>query len=136
MYFKGTGSFGENWDAAEWNPGFTGVGTKSDERSVVSPAFWDGSGGTDDTKSWMASLVGGFKMTDMLTFEAGAGYRVDDPDQGEKSKIWSYYIQAVIGLAPGVWLVPEVGYTDFDEKFNGDAQGREFYAGAKWQIDF
>jgi len=38
--------------------------------------------------------------------------------------------------APGVYLVPEAGYLDKMDNFAGDDEGYQWYAGAKWQIDF
>jgi hypothetical protein len=32
--------------------------------------------------------------------------------------------------------VPEVGYQDFMDSAGGQDQGYDWYAGAKWQIDF
>jgi hypothetical protein len=127
-YVKASGSVGQNWDNANW--AYTGYGS--------SPAVWDGDDSTDDTTSWMAALVAGLKVSDMLSFEGGFGYRVDDPDVNgaDKWKQWGAYGQAVIVLAPGVYLVPEVGYFDHGDGFDGDDAGNRFYAGGKWQIDF
>jgi hypothetical protein len=42
----------------------------------------------------------------------------------------------VISLAPGVYLVPEIGYIDFLDDVNGNDEGDQIYGGAKWRIDF
>jgi len=50
----------------------------------------------------------------------------------------SIYGNVVITLAPGVYLAPEVGYYDWMDSAaatNND-EGSQWYAGAKWQIDF
>jgi hypothetical protein len=127
-YVKASGAYGQNWSNANWAA--TGYGT--------SVAYWDGDDGTDDTTSWMAALVAGLKVSDMLSFEAGFGYRVDDPDlKGyDKQKQYGLYGQAVIVLAPGVYIIPEVGYFDKGDGFDGDDAGNRVYAGGKWQIDF
>ncbi len=129
-YVKGTVSYGQNWDNAKWNLG--------GNHNQGSPAVWDGDDSTKDTTSYMASLVAGLKVSDMLTFEAGFGYRVDDPDvnNAKKSKPWAVYGQAVIALAPGVYIIPEIGYFDGDQDFAGDDASTLFYAGGKWQINF
>jgi hypothetical protein len=129
-YVKAAVSYGQNWGDAHW--GLDG------NHNQGSPAVWDGDDGTDDTTSWMGALVGGMKVSDMLSFEAGFGYRSDNPDVSgaETSKPWNLYAQSVIALAPGVYLIPEVGYFDGDKTFaDGDAT-TEFYLGGKWQIDF
>jgi len=75
-----------------------------------------------------------------LKFEVGAGYRVDDTGiSGYDDAVgWKAYGQVVWTLAPGVYLVPEVGYIDYGQTVTGDADnyGYTWYAGAKWQIDF
>ena len=81
------------------------------------------------------------KFSDMLSFEAGFGYIVDDPkdaDNGfdEKTKAYDVYGQAVVALAPGVWIIPETGYRDIGNNPQDEDQGNQFYLGAKWQIDF
>jgi hypothetical protein len=45
-------------------------------------------------------------------------------------------VQAMITLAPGVYLCPEIGYIDYMDNRAGDDEGYKWYAGAKWQIDF
>jgi hypothetical protein len=134
-YVKGALSYGRNVGNAGWNiPGnlraeITGAGT------------WDGDDDVDDNNSWMAALVGGLKVSDMWSFEAGFGYRQDDPKDApngfdEKTKMWNGYVQSVITLAPGVYLIPEVGYYDFGNSFTDTELGSKFYLGGKWQIDF
>jgi hypothetical protein len=129
-YVKGTVSYGQNWDNAKWNLG--------GNHNQGSPAIWNGNSTIKDTTSWMASLVAGLKVSDMLTFEAGFGYREDDPDvSGAKtSNPWCAYGQAVIALAPGVYIIPEIGYFDGDQDFAGNDAATLFYAGGKWQINF
>ena len=87
-----------------------------------------------------ALIVPAIKFTDTLRFEAGFGYRMDNADGApgfsQKNQLWVAYLQALITMAPGVYLCPEVGYYDFMDGVNGDSQGYQWYAGAKWQIDF
>jgi hypothetical protein len=129
-YIKGAISAGVNWADAAWDiPGLSTGG---------SFAAYDGDDDIKDTDSWQGALVGGFKFTDQMTFEAGLGYRSDDPDLpgAEEDEVMTIYGQAVIALAPGVWLVPEVGFIDFMDDAAGDDEGDQIYLGAKWQIDF
>jgi len=129
-YVKGSVSYGQNWANAAWN--------LDGNHNQGSPAVWDGDDDIKDTTSWMAALVAGLKVSDMLSFEAGFGYREDDPDVNgaDKSKPWAVYGQAVIALAPGVYVIPEVGYFDGDKNFGGGDATTTFYAGGKWQINF
>jgi hypothetical protein len=127
-YVKAALSYGQNIGTAGWSlPG---------NRNQGGYAVWDGDDSTDDTTTLMAALVGGLKVSDMLSFEGGFGYRSDDPDSGDKSEPWAAYVQAVIALAPGVYVVPEIGYFDGDKDYAGDDATNTMYVGAKWQINF
>jgi hypothetical protein len=128
-YVKGCFSFGENWGNARWSDlGLVGGDT----------AVFDGDDDTKDTTQYQYALVGGFKFTDQLSFEAGGGYRMSDSDASgvKNDDAWNIYGQAVVAMAPGVWLIPEVGYYDWLDGPDGQDQGKEIYLGAKWQIDF
>jgi hypothetical protein len=93
-----------------------------------------------DVYTLQAMIIPALKFTDTLRFEAGLGYREDNwngaPGYSEKDKNWVGYVQAMITLAPGVYLCPEVGYIDYMDNRAGDDEGYKWYAGAKWQIDF
>jgi hypothetical protein len=132
-YAKGSVAYGQNWGQAAW--GLNGFKTDG------SNAVWKGPGSNvvNNTDSMMFALVAGMKATDMLSFEAGFGYRQDDPDVSgwDDQKAWAVYAQSVVAMAPGVYIIPEVGYYDYgDLQTTQDAAGNEFYLGAKWQIDF
>ena len=93
----------------------------------------------NDVYTLQALIVPAIKFTDTLRFEAGFGYRSDDADDVNgvsKDEVWVAYVQALITMAPGVYLAPEVGYIDCMDGVNGDSQGYQWYVGAKWQIDF
>jgi hypothetical protein len=129
-YLKGAVSYGINWSNAAWDiAGFKTGG---------SFAVYDGDDDVKDTDTWMGCLVGGFKFTDQVNFEAGFGYRSDDSDVAgtDEDEAWAAYGQAVISLAPGVYLVPEIGYYDYMDNAAGADEGDQIYIGAKWQIDF
>jgi len=84
----------------------------------------------------------GFKLSDMLTFEAGYSLETSEVDvAGVKyeSDPTHWYIDAVITLAPGVMIVPEFGVYDLGDNKVGAAtteRGDVTYFGAKWQINF
>ena len=95
-------------------------------------------------KSLMAMLAVGFMPTDSLRLEAGIGYlgSKSEEDQGVdfSNNYLEYYLQTAFSLAPGVYVVPEIGYRDYGElKVTGKADedlGGLFYFGAKWEINF
>jgi hypothetical protein len=131
FYVKAAGGWGQNWSNANWNrDGYTS--------NLNAGAALNGAGDdTEDCLSWQAALILGYKISDELLLEAGAGYRSDDNDAAtDEDTAWSGYLQAVVTLAPGVYLVPEVGYFDFMDDNAGNDEGYRWYAGAKWQIDF
>ena len=78
--------------------------------------------GTKHVKSLMAMLALGFSPTEQLTLEAGIGYLYTNINDGpfEKNTYLEYYLQAVYAMAPGVFLVPEVGFRDFGKLKFGD----------------
>jgi len=129
-YVKAALSYGQNWGNAAW--GLDGSFTNG------SKAVWDNGDSTDDTTSFQGALVLGLKMSDMLSFEGGFGYRQDDYDVNawDKDKVWMAYVQSVVVMAPGVYIIPEIGYYDFMDDNLGQDEGNQFYLGAKWQIDF
>jgi hypothetical protein len=130
-YIKAAGGWGQNWSNANWNSdGYTS--------NLNAGAALNADGDdTEDCMSWQAALILGLKVSDALLFEAGAGFRNDDNDAAsDEDQAWSTYLQAVVTLAPGVYIVPEVGYFDFMDDNAGDDEGYRWYAGAKWQIDF
>jgi hypothetical protein len=132
-YVKAAVSYGQNVGNAKWDiPGLHNQGGM---------AAWDGDDSTKDVDTIMAALVAGMKVSDMLSFEGGFGWRQDKPDNNypsgdKKSQPWAAYVQAVIALAPGVYVIPEVGYFQGDQNYAGQDTTETFYAGAKWQIDF
>jgi len=147
-YVKAAASYGSNVGNAAWNLGnlwYTrGVEVNNDfagGQFISGLAVYDGDDGTDDTTTWMAALVGGFKVSDMLSLEAGFGYRSDDPDANnlQKANIYSVYVNSTIALAPGVYLIPEISYFNYDKSswdVANDDNGSQIVIGGKWQIDF
>lgn len=131
FYLAGQISYGQNWSNANWANSRVTANSSS-------LASLDGTDDVNDAVSWMAMLVAGLNFTPQLKFEVGAAYRSDDPDTpgSDPDEMWQVYVQSVITLAPGVFLVPEVGYFDLMDNAAGVDQGYQWYAGAKWQIDF
>ena len=131
FYIGGQVAYGMNWGNANWSGPLVGG-------SAGSFALLDGNDDVKDTTSYSAMLVAGLKFTDTLTFEVGGGYLANDPDVDDvdKDECWTIYGQAVITMAPGVFLIPEAGYLDKMDNFAGEDEGYQWYAGAKWQIDF
>jgi hypothetical protein len=136
IYFKAAGSYGQNWTDARWSD--LGIGVSN----AAGGAILKGNGkDVEDATCWQASLVAGLKFTNTLSFEVGGGYRINDSDATgyQDDEVWAIYGNATITLAPGVYMVPEVGYYDYMDsaiKSADDDAGYQWYAGIKWQIDF
>jgi hypothetical protein len=135
-YLKAALSYGRNIGNAGWSIP-SGVNGRSGTYQG-GYAVWDGDDDTDDTDTFMGALVGGIKVSDMLSFEGGFGYRKDSTDGGAErdTEPMAFYVQSVIALAPGVYVIPEVGYYDLDDSADGADAGDLFYLGGKWQINF
>lgn len=126
-YFKANVFVAQNGDAY----GLYNAGLHSDAMGFAAGDVVD-----TDTLGWL--VVCGFKVSDMLTIEGGYGAiesELDasgaDADEGAQ-----YYINASITLAPGVYVVPEIGVRDFKDSAGGADEGDLTYFGAKWQINF
>ncbi|MCG8568152.1 MAG: porin [Desulfobacterales bacterium] len=91
-----------------------------------------------DSDDMGITLVTGYKVNDMFSFEAGYGYIESELDQSGYSEddATHYYIQSQVTLAPGVYIVPEIGMVDEGEDQNGAEEKEVTYYGAKWQINF
>jgi len=50
----------------------------------------------------------------------------------QKQKCNTMYLNSTIFLAPGVFLTPEIGYSDFNDSDEPEIR----YFGIKWQINF
>jgi len=120
------------------NVGNMGITTRNLSNAVINAA--DGKIVDNDTMAF-AGIVG-FKVNDTFKFEGGYGYILSEVDvAGVKTEdtAFSYYVQSTITLAPGVFIVPEVGILSNDEIKTGGVptkQSETTYLGAKWQINF
>ena len=128
-YVKGGLSWGRNLGQARWAGGSATFDAAEDEDDTL------------DVDTLQFGLVAGMKVSDMLSFEIGGGWRQDDPKDApstadEKTKSWEIYGQSVILLAPGVYVIPEIGFADFGNDAADLENGKDWYAGAKWQINF
>lgn len=141
FFVKPQVSWYKNGAAAGWLDPNLGLGDPQlDGGSIPQTPLLDETGSINDIDSLMAMLALGFKPTESLGLEAGVGYLYSDSDSGRENTYMEYYLQAVITLAKGVYLVPEAGYRDYGDLESDNLQdidlGDLWYLGAKWQIDF
>ena len=115
-----------------------GITTRTRSFGVIDPA--DGRI-VDNTTMALAGVVG-FQLNDMFKFEGGYSLITSDVTvSGTKTEDtgFSYYLQSTITVAPGVFIVPEVGVQSNDEITKGGVKTKESettYVGAKWQVNF
>ena len=127
FFMKGDVYYGENAGNLLW------ISVNGDR--LVNDGFAEIVGGElRDNECIGFMLVAGYKINDIFTVEAGYGYTQTelDFDGSEDDESATYYINTTINLAPGVFVVPEIGF--FDGKEDGDTE--TFYYGMKWQINF
>ncbi len=91
-----------------------------------------------DSDRWGYQLVAGFKLNDMLSFEAGYGAAEMEPNVVGMvdDEVSTYYLQAVLSPAQGVLIIPEIGERDYENDTAGNDEGESFYFGAVWKISF
>ena len=155
MFVKSQGSYYRNGSVAAWlGAGGGSLAAYSGLPSSVTSGFASElpsvvNASVNDVNTYMAMLALGFSPTEQLTLEAGIGWLYTNYDapsgasELDKNTRLKYYLQAVYQMAPGVFLIPEIGYRDFgDIEYTGFAAdpkedlGSLFYFGAKWQINF
>lgn len=90
--------------------------------------------GITDNDAIAALIVAGYEIRKGLYIEAGYGYTETELDMAGSTKddCETMYLQSTIFLAPGVFLTPEIGYSDMKQ----DGQPEITYFGIKWQINF
>ena len=143
LYINGVVTTGQNEEQymCEWQQG-------------NDSAFYDP--GTDsiiDNETVGFNLVAGVKVNDMVTIEAGYGWLEHELDHlpsgwaaaGLEDETETIYLQAVITLAKGVTITPEIGKIDWDENTIGNGlqsgnpaadEGDMVWYGAQWRIQF
>ena len=139
-----TYGFGQNLDNM-------GIGAESKKGGATPGAFYRGIMVADDTYKYGAgaadtigdvdttayTIVGAFKVNDMVTLEAGYGKISNDVDcAAQDDEARAYYLQAAIKVADGFQVTPEIGKYDYEEDGSGKDEGDATYFGAKWQINF
>jgi len=95
-----------------------------------------------DVKTFGGAVALGYKVNDMITLEASAGYLKAEPDNmgSAEDTARSYGLLAQIHLAPGVMIQPEFVVLDKDKVKNAAGeefdQGKQTAIGVWWKIDF
>jgi len=116
------------------------MGQNVGNMGMVNDGFDDAIWGDDkllDNAGWGFALCAAFTLSEMLRFEAGYAMNSFDIDKAdEEDDTSTYYVQATINFAKGVFIVPEVGVVDYGDNAYGADEGSLTYYGLKWQINF
>ncbi len=130
FYAKASVHFGQNLgNYGAYVPAFLAAAGWDDEFDVVGTVENDAEG-----LGYLAVI--GFTVSEMITIEAGYGHEESEVDNSNnKQKGDQYYLNTTVNIAPGFFIVPEVGMITFSEDATV-AEPEVFYLGAKWQINF
>ena len=148
-YEEVVGTTSYDWDAwvvalgASANFGMFKLGGNVYTGQNSGQLLWEGPGGANspaiagtqqlDMESLGYLIVATTKINDMFSLELGYAKLSTELDGAvAEDDVSSYYAQAVITMAPGVYVIPEIGVIDQDEA----GQTKTTYFGAKWQINF
>ena len=98
-------------------------------------ARWDGTAVTDND-GYGFHVSAGFVFNEKVKMEAGYGYTRSELDTAgaREDDARVYYLNTTLTLAPGVFVVPEIGRLDLNGPSPGDMDC--IYGGMKWQINF
>jgi hypothetical protein len=122
-------------------------GQNINEINIITNRAWgdaspvaDANGNWDDSDDMGALLVAGMRFNDQMAVEAGVGYENKELDTngpgGKDDETIAYYGHFNYTAAPGVSIIPEIGYVNLLDNANGTDEGDEFYLSVKWQVDF
>ena len=134
MYGLGfNGNFGAFW----FNSAVSGGSNIANAGWANSNSGPDAAGGKD-TQTVAVALALGMSASDSMSFEGGLGYTADTNDDvgPDTDTNMSYYLNMTWTIAPGFFIVPEVGIVDYMKDMNDLDEGALTYAGAKWQMNF
>jgi len=94
--------------------------------------------GGEDTTTLAVAVAVGMSASEQMAFEGGVGYWADEnEDLGDETDTnLAVYVNMTYTIAPGFFVVPEIGYVDMMKDMADNDEGNMTYAGAKWQINF
>jgi hypothetical protein len=136
VYIKASAHIGQNLgNMGGYNP----LAFDTAAEFVVNPVT--GADEIRDTDAFGALAVVGFNVSEKLVIEGGVGYQNYEKDiAGTQDETgMQYYVNATINIAPGFFIVPEVGHITADYDVGVavvDPEPTRTYVGAKWQINF
>jgi hypothetical protein len=149
FYANLTGHWAENpRSLGILDPDQLGIDAANGASAVGLGVTWDAvTQSINDVEEWGGAIAVGFRVNDMLAFEAGYGLVDQERDNhsatngvqvGDEWSAW--YVQASITPVKGIKITPEVGQVDFEEaEIFGQPdvdEGDLTYYGIEWKVDF
>lgn len=91
-----------------------------------------------DINAYGYEASAGYQVSNMIALGAGFGKMTDtNKETDQTEKVYEVYAQAILAVAPGVQVKPEVGKVDrIKEETDTEEVDQSFYAGAIWEINF
>lgn len=94
-----------------------------------------------DTNAYGFEASAGYQLNNSIALGGGFGRMKDKNKETEQTEeVYAVYAQAILAVAPGVQVKPEVGQVERIKNLNQDTNTEEsqqsFYAGAVWEINF
>lgn len=92
-----------------------------------------------DTNAYGYEASAGYQISNMIALGAGFGKMTDKNNETDQTEeVYAVYAQAILAVAPGVHVKPEVGKVDRvkEESDTEEEIDESFYAGAIWEINF
>ncbi len=111
--------------------------TFSDKLHGANRSEYMENGGVDtDVRGFEASA--GYQLSNVIALAAGFGKITDKNKEIDQSEeVYAVYAQAILAIAPGVQVKPEVGQVErIKEELETEETDQSFYAGAIWEINF
>ena len=133
-----------------FGPAYVNLGLRYDQNggnygmasAVTNTAQWNtASLDVEDTHTWGATAIVGYKVNDMFKVEAyyGKTKSKNDLPGTNEDEAQAYGLTGTITLAPGVYIIPEVVVLDKMTKTVASVEtdeGKTTAFGAVWRIDF
>jgi len=136
FYINATAQYGQNPNNAASGPATL----------YPSVQLYDVATDKNENSDYMAfQIIPGFKLTDSINFEGGFIWqkgKVTSPVDSAldfKQTTYTYYLQMVWSPTKNLFIIPEVGYIDFDKlsvQSTDIPYGGTTWFGIKWQINF
>lgn len=111
-------------------------GSNTGDYGINSNGFYDVANDKNSQDFGFAAELG-FEASKNILLNIGYGYQRTDIDSALKADAQqSYYANAIITLAKGFYITPEIGVFDYMKDSSGTKEGKKYYYGAQFKANF